>query len=206
MRQIATIVIIGLILTSIPFSLANAQDYYELYRPTMNPPSISIASPQNNSIVNTNSLQLTFNITKPQIIKLSPNISLNIIENNGVRNSTEIFRVNYKGDWQTEEQTLYSNENGGLDFLEINETISNIPNGEHEIQITAIGSVDLIVTMFGFTYHPDSSSTIIFTINPSTPTPTVPEISWLMILSLFLSLLAFAALIRKKEDSFALFQ
>ncbi len=173
MRAKSALVIIGLILTTISFASVDAQDYYERYKPTMSGPNISVASPQNASVIESNSLQLVFTVTEPQIVKLSPNISPNIIENNGVRNSSDIVGVYYKGDWQTKETILYSNQDGDIDFLEFNETLSNIPNGSHQVEITAIGSVDLIVAMFGFTYHNNANTTIVFATNSTELTPTL---------------------------------
>jgi hypothetical protein len=134
----------------------------------MMPPSISISSPQNSSSINANCVQLVFSVAEPQIANLSPNIPPSIIENNGVSNSTAIARVSYKGDWQIEEHILYSNEQGS-EVLEFNVTLSNIPNGNHEVEITAIGTVRLIVAMFGFEYHSNSTSSIIFAVNSLEP-------------------------------------
>src|SRR5665648_194246 len=152
MKAISALLIIGLILSTASFASVDAQDYYELYKPTMSGPNVSVTSPQNNSVINANSLQLIFNVTEPQIVKFSANISPNIIENNGVRNSSDIVSVYYKGDWQTKETILYSNQDSDIDFLEFNETLSSIPDGRHQVEITAIGTVGLIVAMFGFTY------------------------------------------------------
>jgi hypothetical protein len=170
-----------LMLTTIPLATADAQDYYELYKPIMNGPTVNVASPQNASAIQSNSIQLTFNVTKPQIIKLSPNIPDSIIENNGVRNSSGIItQVYYKGDWQTKETNLFSNQDRNIDFLEFNENLSNIPDGKHQIEITAVGSVNLIVAMFGFTYQNNETTTITVinqynessTLTPTSPNPT----------------------------------
>ena len=173
MRAILALVIIGLILTTTPLATVDAQDYYERYKPAISGPNISVTSPQNTSVIEGNSLQLVFNITKPQIVKLSPNISPSIIENNGVRNSSEIISVYYKGDWQNNETILFSNQDNDVDFLEFNETLSGIPSGKHQVEITATGSIGLIVAMFGFTYPNEVNTTIVFTndFNESTPTP-----------------------------------
>jgi hypothetical protein len=173
MRAISALVIIGLILTTTSFAFVDAQDYYERYKPTMSGPNISVTSPQNASVIESNSLQLIFNVTEPQIVKLSPNISPNIIENNGVRNSSDIVRVYYKGDWQNNQTILYSNQNSDIDFLEFNETLSNIPNGRHQLEITSFGSIGLIVAMFGSTYQNNATTTIVFTTNYGEPTPTL---------------------------------
>jgi len=141
------------------------QDYYDRYKPTMTPPSILVTSPQNYSIINANSISLVFNVSEPQVIELSPDVN---------QHSSRLFRVSYKGDWQTEEQLLYLAEHESLDFLEFNTTLSNIPEGTHELQIIAVGAVGITVAMFGFSYHPDANASIIFTVNSIQPTPS-PE-------------------------------
>ena len=142
-----------------------AQDYYDRYKPTMTPPSILVTSPQNHSIISTNSISLAFNVSGVRVIEVSPDIN---------RHSSRLFKVSYKGDWQTEEQLLYSAEHESLDFLEFNTTLSGIPEGTHELQIIAVGEVGVIVAMFGFSYHSDANSSIIFTVNSIQPTPS-PE-------------------------------
>lgn len=142
-----------------------AQDYYDRYKPTMTPPSILVNSPQNHSTINTNSISLVFNVSEPQVIELSPDVN---------KHTSRLFRVSYRGDWQTEEQLVYSAQDESLDFLDFNTTLSAIPEGTHELQITAIGEVGITVAMFGFTYHPDANASIIFTVNSIQPTPS-PE-------------------------------
>lgn len=174
--SLLTLVITVSCLTSMVVKPANAQDYYESYKPTMTGPNINVTSPQNGSTIQSNSLQLIFNVTKPQITKLSPNIPPSIIENNGVRNSSGIItRVYYKGDWQTEETNLFLNQDSKMEFLEFNENLSNIPDGKHRVEITAIGSVNLIVAMFGFTYQNNETTTI--TINNNYNESSMPTIN-----------------------------
>ena len=142
-----------------------AQDYYDRYKPTMTPPSILVTSPQNNSIINTNSISLVFNVSGPQVIEVSPDVN---------QHSSRLFRVSYRGDWQTEEQFLYVAEPESVDFLEFNTALSGIPEGKRELQITAVGVVGITVAMFGFSYYPDANASIIFTVNSIQPTPS-PE-------------------------------
>ena len=52
-----------------------------------------------------------------------------------------------------------------FDFLEFNTTLSNIPEGTHEVQIMASGRVGVRVAMFGGSYSSGSNSSIIFTVN-----------------------------------------
>ncbi|MCW4044826.1 MAG: hypothetical protein NWE94_04840 [Candidatus Bathyarchaeota archaeon] len=139
------------------------QDYYDRYKPKMTPPTISIASPQNYSVINTNSISLVFNVSEPQVIEISPDAN---------KVSTRLFRVSYKGDWQTEEHFLYSAEHGSLDFLEFNTTLLNIPDGTHQLQVIADGVVGFTVAMFGFSYNSETNTSIIFTVNSTQPTPS----------------------------------
>jgi hypothetical protein len=89
------------------------------------------------------------------------------------KHSSRLFRVSYRGDWQTEEQLLYSAQDESLDFLEFNTTLSDIPEGTHELQIIADGVVGVTVAMFGFSYHSDANASIIFTVNSVQPTPSL---------------------------------
>jgi len=137
------------------------QSYYEDYEPEITPPEISISSPQNNSVTNANSISLIFSVSAPQAIE-------------SVR--SQLTQVYYKGDWQAEKQDLYfwdSKSDSYFDFLEFNITLTDIPEGKHELQIMAIGTVNIRVAMFGFTYHSDANASIIFTVNSiqSTPSP-----------------------------------
>jgi len=146
------------------------QDYYDRYKPTMTPPSILVTSPQNYSIINTNSISLVFNVSGPQVIELSPDVN---------QHSSRLVRVSYRGDWQTEEQLLYLVQYESLDFLEFNTTLSGIPEGTRELQIIAVGAVGITVAMFGFEYHPDANASIIFTVNSIQPTLSpepIPEV------------------------------
>ena len=140
--------------------LDSLEDYYDHYKPTMAPPSILVTSPQNYSIINASSVSLVFNVSEPQVIELSPDVN---------QHSSRLFRVSYKGDWQTEEQLLYLATHDGLDFLEFNTTLSNIPEGKHELQITAVGIVSITIAMFGCSYNPDANASIIFTVSSVQP-------------------------------------
>lgn len=157
---IAIVLILGLsFLATIdcPVVEVQAQDYYDRYEPTMTPPSILVTSPQNHSIINTNSIYLAFNVSEPQVIEISPDAT---------KHSSRLIRFSYKGDWQTEEQSQYLPPYESIDFLEFNTTISGIPEGTHELQITAVGEVGIEVGFMGFSYYPDANASIIFTVSP----------------------------------------
>jgi len=142
-------------------------DAYETYRPETTPIAIIVSTPQNNSITNENSISLAFNVTAPIIVS-APEEAQSV--------STRLASVYYKGDWQDEKQELYAYDYlhapnvEKFDLLEFNTTLSNIPEGTHELQIMASGTVGLTVAMFGFSYHSGSNSSIIFTVNSIQPT------------------------------------
>ena len=147
-------------------------DYYETYRPETTPIAITVSSPQNNSITNENSIYLVFNVTAPIVVSAPE-------EANAV--STQLDSVYYKGDWQDEKQELYVYDYihapnvEVFDFLKFNATLSNIPEGTHEIQIMASGRVGVRVAMFGGSYSSGSNSSIIFTVNSIQPTQPYQE-------------------------------
>lgn len=125
----------------------------EAYEPTIVPPAILVFSPQNNSATNSISIPLVFNVSAPKAA-------------DAVR--SQLTHVYYTGDWQTEKQDLYiqnSSSDEHFDFLEVNTTLSSIPEGTHELQIFASGIVNINKAMFGYTYHSDTNVSIVFTVN-----------------------------------------
>ena len=134
----------------------------ETNEPTIVPPAILICSPQNNSVISSNSVSLVFNVSAPRAVDAV---------------KSELTRVYCKGDWQTERQDLYvqnSSSDESYDFLEFNATLSNIPEGTHELQIMAFGIVNINIAMFGYTFHSDTNVSIVFTVNSIQPTSS-PE-------------------------------
>ena len=74
-----------------------------------------------------------------------------------------------------------------------NTTLPYLSEGQHSIRIA------VITDAWQLPIYKELAQTIYFNINTSSPTPTVPEFSWLMILPLFLSLLFIVVLIRKRK-------
>ena len=144
------------------------QSYYETYKPETPPITIAVSSPQNNSALNDASVALDFNVSAPK--------ALSIPEPAQVQ-SIQITNVSYTCDWQTENHQLYaydslnvSSKDERFDFLAFNTTFSNIPEGTHEIEITALAIVNTNAAMFGFTYHYSSNASIILNVNAGQPT------------------------------------
>jgi hypothetical protein len=184
MRKTAATLITAILITAVAggFLVHSAvADAYETYRPETTPTAIIVSTPLNNSITNENSISLAFNVTAPIVVS-APEEAQSV--------STRLASVYYKGDWQDEKQELYAYDYlhapnvEKFDFLEFNTTLSNIPEGTHELQITASGTVGLTVAMFGFSYHSGSNSSIIFTVDSIQPTqpnqepfPTLPVLA-----------------------------
>ena len=144
------------------------QTYYETYKPETTPIEIRVSSPQNNSITDKNSISLAFNVTGPQGI-LAPEPARIV--------RTQLTSVSVKGDWQTEEQELYAydfvhstSDNKGFDFLEFNTTLSDIPEGTHEVEIMVFGIVNTNAAMFGFEYYYGSNASVTFIVGSIQPT------------------------------------
>lgn len=144
------------------------QTYYETYKPETTPIEITVSSPQNNSITDKNSISLAFNVTGPQGISAPEPARV-------VR--TQLTSVYIKGDWQTEKQELYAydfvhstSDDKGFDFMEFNTTLSDVPEGPHELQIMVFGIVNTNAAMFGFEYHYGSNASVAFTVGSIQPT------------------------------------
>lgn len=169
MKRKALALILGLIAATLNIYVAGVQaqlvpepvqSYYEDYEPEITPPEISISSPQNNSVTYANSISLIFSVSAPQAI-------------DSVR--YQLTQVYYEGDWQAEKQDLYYWDSKGdsyFDFLEFNITLTGIPEGKHELQSKAIGTVNIRVAIFGFTYHSDANASIIYSVNSIQTTPS----------------------------------
>ncbi len=105
-------------------------------KPPMIPVQIKISSPKNNFQTNTTSIQLIFNVSAPQMADAV---------------QSEISWVFCEADWLPNRKTLYYQDvpfqnitqilldDEHFDFMEFNNTLSDIPQGTHKLKITALG-------------------------------------------------------------------
>lgn len=89
--------------------------------PETYPPIITIASPNNHTAYNTSRVQLAFNVTAPYSTTAS---------------STTIIGVTYETGWQKEAISVLHESQKQPSF---NLQLSNIPEGQHQIVIRAVG-------------------------------------------------------------------
>jgi len=86
-----------------------------------------------------------------------------------------------------------------------NITLSGLSEGSHKliISVKTEANIGTMIPTFEQTIYFNADRNAPIAINPTltAPTPTVPELSWLIILPLFLSILFFVVLIRKRKVS-----
>ena len=128
---------------------------FSIGRPTITPPIISISSPDYNLTTEDNSISLILNVSAPMAVHAM---------------QSELRYAYYEADWLSEKQYLYF-QNASIDdrfqFLHLNTTLSNIPNGTHKLLIVVGGSVTIRQAMFVEEFESESNSTIMFNVNSS---------------------------------------
>ncbi len=143
------------------------QSYYELAKPEITPPLIQFSSSQNNSVIDSTSFTLVFNVSVPQVVSAPKNVE--------VRRS-ELNYVFYQSDWLTEKHDVYGHNYVDVPssdgFFEFTVVVSNISEGTHRLLITAHGTIGVNAGVFGFDYHSESNDTIVFTVNTNDSTHT----------------------------------
>jgi hypothetical protein len=173
---VALLMVLIITVAAGPLSVSSAElmEYYEAYRPVTTPVEINFFSPLNNSVTNETSIPLIFNVTAPIVVSVTEKAS---------KVDSQLDWVYCKGDWQDEKQQLYvydylhASNVEVFDFLEFNTTLSNVPEGTHELLIMASGTVGIVLGTMGFSYNIGSNASIIFTVNSSgsTQEPTQPS-------------------------------
>jgi hypothetical protein len=163
------------------------------------PPLISITTPLNSTVYTTNRLPLIFNVTAPE----SKTAASTIVQN-----------VKYTADWMNKTIEVFSASEKQVSF---SLQLGDIPEGNHSIVIQALGDG---LYAEGSTYKEfkiSSSSEIRFvidatspTISPTanpiltnlpTPSPSVPEFSWLAALPVLLSVFTVAVIVRHRKTA-----
>ena len=153
-----------LVIGILPIPLAKANPYleHEVVPPPadVKPPTIVIASPEENAFYSNGSIIiLDFNVTGPE----SPSIL-----------TGQITRVRYKGDWMPDAEYAYDQDRLSpefLHFLNFTLNITGIPEGRHNIVITAFGSGGYAEGLTWYSFDLNSSSSVNFTIGKE-PSPT----------------------------------
>jgi hypothetical protein len=121
------------------------------------PPTINVASPNNNTAYTTSRVSLAFNVTAPQSRTAS---------------FTTLQRVTYQTDWKKGTNDILQ---GCPEQAAFNFSLSKVPEGQHNIVINAVGmgfytnEKELTRKMFFIS----STATISFTIDGTAPTISV---------------------------------
>ena len=133
------------------------------YEPIIIPPEIKVELPKNDTEYNVNKIEVVFNVTAPKSVNATHSC---------------IFKIYCLKDWAIDKsvlsqyvyiQNLTNNEH--LAFKEISLTLTEIPVGNHSIEIGADGAVVCPEGKYSFQHTSDSKTTIYFTIEPSTKNP-----------------------------------
>ena len=123
--------------------------------PETYPPVITISSPHNNTACNTSRVPLTFNVTAPQSRTAS---------------YVTVDRVTYEDDWRKEPISVLNG--GGQQQASFHLWLSNVPEGQHTIVITArgMGQITNEKELSYKWFFISSSAAICFTIDRTPPT------------------------------------
>jgi hypothetical protein len=156
------------------------------------PPYIIIFSPENNSQINSS---------------ISINLKAGVGESKTAAGSV-IESVSYKADWIENNITLYKDSSTGQTthsqahiFYVTVLNLSDIPQGNHSIVIYAVenGSYEGKGTLEYYSFHIQNSATFSFSNNiQASPSPSVPEFSWLTILPILLTITIALVMFRKR--------
>ena len=107
------------------------------------PPTISIFSPNNNTVFASNNITLTFNVTIP-------------------KGTYTLYAVYFEVDWREGNTSVYYSRTAP-DYL-YNKNLTGIPEGEHRITIIAAAHGYYIEGITAYTFDINGSSTVYFSI------------------------------------------
>jgi hypothetical protein len=113
------------------------------------PPTISIFSPNNNTVFASNNITLTFNVTMPE-------------------DTYTLYAVYFEVDWREGNTSVYYSRTP--DYL-YSKNITGIPEGEHRITIIAAAHGYYIEGITAYSFDINGSSTVYFSIEEHFPAP-----------------------------------
>jgi hypothetical protein len=171
MNRTALTIILALLLSAVAATqfvdLTKANPYSQAaYKGEISPPSkptITISSPKNNTICNTNSLSIVLNVS--------------IKKTNSENYQEFISRVYYKADWQQDDTYIYKYYNPDPSYIrpQITEfyyrlNLTGIPEGKHNIAVYAVEGGYYYPSFFEYyMLSANDSSVVIFTIDTTPP-------------------------------------
>lgn len=114
------------------------------------PPTISILSPKNNATYKDSKVTLRFNV--------SVGYSRTAIQ-------MFILEIFYKTDWQNETNFVYKSSSGKDLKNPFNLNLTNVPDGNHNIEITACEMGDYAEDIYKYTFMINGSSKVNFAVD-----------------------------------------
>jgi len=176
-RFLSAALILALLFLAVAGTLFNNLSWADPYvyrgevppKPSTIPPQISISSPKNNTVYNTNYIALNFYVNPPT----GPTV-----------NSPIVTQIYYKADWKQNQVTIYNytgDPYSELTTYSVNLNLTGIPAGNHSITVVAgyhgwyIPGVDPHYAQSENGFSIGGSSVVNFTIRDLTP----PKISFL---------------------------
>jgi hypothetical protein len=133
------------------------------------PPTISILSPNNNTVYASGNITLTFNVTTSE-------------------DTYTLYAVYFEVDWQEGNTSVYYSRTAP-DYL-YNKNITGIPEGKHIITITAAAHGYYIEGMTSYSFDISGSSTVYFSIEENSaeePCPTPLELASVVVVAVIVS-------------------
>ena len=156
------------------------------------PPYITIFSPENNSQINSS---------------ISINLKVGVGESKTAAGKV-IESISYKADWIENTITIYKDNSTGQSaqsqahiFYVTVLNLTDIPQGNHSIVIYAVenGSYEGKGTLEYYSFHIQNSAIFSFSNNiQASPSPSVPEFSYLTILPILLTTTIALAIVKKR--------
>jgi hypothetical protein len=120
------------------------------------PPTISVLSPKNNTTYKEDTINLSFNTS----LGYSRTATLMFI-----------LEIYYKTDWENKTIFVYKSSSGKELENPFNLNLTNIPDGNHSIEITACEMGDYKEDLYWYTFLINGSSIVNFAVDSSKPDP-----------------------------------
>jgi len=176
MRKASIALIVAILITaiagvySVNFAQANPYLYHESGPPPagVSPLAISISSPKNNTLYNVHNITFTLSVRNND-----PNAQFPSRDSYAIPSIHYLLEVYLKTDWMEDNVTVYKQDAYNPEHptsWDFNQTLWNIPNGEHSIVVTALGEGGYAKNgLMWYSFQIATVSVINFTVDASPP-------------------------------------